>query len=336
MAITKNAYIRYQILDKCFRNTGKQYSAKLLLEEINKVLLEMNPDGEGIKVRQLYDDIAFMKSEEGFQVEFKEEFKDGKIRYYRYEDPNFSITNSAIKPQEAEQIKSALMVLDRFKGLPQFEWVQELIPKLETSFGFKSSNQEIISFDENVDLAGLHFLGDLFNAIHNKKTLKLTYQSFKSETPFIHIISPYYLKQYNLRWFLLAKSTQFDTISNFALDRIVSKEECDEKYEETEVNFRDYFEEMIGVTKHDGAESIDIQLFFESSLAPYIITKPIHVTQNIKERLENGIIVKINVIPNFELEKLILSHGEGCKVISPESLVLKLKERVKSMMENYG
>jgi predicted DNA-binding transcriptional regulator YafY len=335
MAIIKNAYIRFQILDKCFRNTGRKYSIDLLLDEINKVIIEMNPDSEGIKKRQLYDDIKFMESEEGFQVEFKANFKDGKIRYYRYEDPNFSITNSAIKPQEAEQIKSALMVLDRFKGLPQFEWVQELIPKLETSFGFKSSNQEIISFEENKDLTGLNFLGDLFNAIHYKKTITITYKPFNSENASIQVVSPYYLKQFNLRWFLFAKNAQYETISNFALDRIVSIEESNDTYIETKINFAEYFEDIIGVTKPIDVDATDIQLFFDKKLAPYIITKPIHESQKVKQ-VENGIIVKINVIPNFELEKLILSHGEGCKVISPESLVLKLKERVKSMMENYG
>jgi predicted DNA-binding transcriptional regulator YafY len=55
----------------------------------------------------------------------------------------------------------------------------------------------------------------------------------------------------------------------------------------------------------------------------------------VKERLENGIVISITVIPNFELEKMILSHGEACKVLAPESLVLKMKNRVETMASNY-
>ena len=336
MAINKNAFIRYQILDKCFRNTSKRYSTKELLLAINEVLLEVDPDSNGIQKRQLYKDIEFMQSSEGFCIELKEDFKVGKFRYFRYVDPNFSITNSPINAQEAEQMKSALMVLSRFKGLPQFEWVQELIPKLETSFGFKSTNQEIIAFEQNQYLKGIEHLSVLFDAIHSKTALKITYKSFKAELSEEYIVHPYYLKQYNLRWFLFGMNDKYSSISNLALDRIASIETTTQvSFIETEINFTEYFEDIIGVTKPVDGELVDVSLFFDQILAPYIITKPIHESMKIKERLDNGIVISIQVVPNFELEKMILSHGEACKVLAPESLVLKLKNRVETMASNY-
>lgn len=336
MAINKNAYIRYQILDKCFRNAGKKYSSKDLLDAINEVLTEIDPDSNGIQKRQLYKDIEFMQSSEGFCVELQEEFKEGKYRYFRYQDTNFSITNSAIKPQEAEQIKSALMVLSRFKGLPQFEWVQELIPKLETSFGFKSNNQEIIAFEQNQYLKGIEHLGVLFDAIHSKLVLKISYKSFKAEVAEENIIHPYYLKQYNLRWFLFGMNDKYASISNLALDRIEAIEiNTQLSYIESTVDFTEYFEDIIGVTKPIENEMVEVKLFFDKSLAPYIITKPIHESQKITERTENGTVISIQVIPNFELEKLILSHGEKCKVLAPESLQFTIKEQIISMLKCY-
>ena len=336
MAINKNAFVRYQILDKCFRNTSKRYSSKELLLAINEVLLDVDPDSNGIQKRQLYKDIEFMQSSEGFCIELDDNFKVGKFRYFRYLDPNFSISNSPINTQEAEQMKSALMVLSRFKGLPQFEWVQELIPKLETSFGFKSSNQEIIAFEQNQYLKGIEYLSILFDAIHSKTALKITYKSFKAEVSEEYIVHPYYLKQYNLRWFLFGMNAKYNTISNLALDRIEGIETTTQvSFIETEINFTEYFEDIIGVTKPVDGELVEVRLFFDEILAPYILTKPIHESMKVKERLENGIVISIQVIPNFELEKMILSHGETCKVLAPESLVLKLKNRVEAMGSNY-
>jgi hypothetical protein len=48
MATNKNAQIRYKILDKCFRNSGRRYFIENLISECNKVLKEIDPDSKGI------------------------------------------------------------------------------------------------------------------------------------------------------------------------------------------------------------------------------------------------------------------------------------------------
>ena len=51
MAITKNAMIRYLVLDKCFGNTGREYTFEDLLDECNNALLNANPHSSGISVK---------------------------------------------------------------------------------------------------------------------------------------------------------------------------------------------------------------------------------------------------------------------------------------------
>jgi len=65
---------------------------------------------------------------------------------------------------------------------------------------------EIIAFDQNIDLKGIGFLGELFNAILFKRVLKIKYKSFTNEQFENQTIHPYYLKQYNNRWFLFGKN----------------------------------------------------------------------------------------------------------------------------------
>ena len=131
MAITKNPLIRYKILDKCFRNPYKNFYFETLLEAVNEILFEITGDEEGIKTRQLRDDIAFMRSSEGWNIELAE-FSEGKKKIYRYEDVNFSINNAPLNEVEMDQFQSAIQVLSQFEGMPQFEGIQAIIAKLKT------------------------------------------------------------------------------------------------------------------------------------------------------------------------------------------------------------
>lgn len=105
-----------------------------LLEDLNKALQDFNYESEGIQRKQLYDDIRFTESEQGWSISLEKKHYGRRV-YYRYEDLHFSINNQPLNDSEAEQIKSALQIISRFSGTPQFEWVNEMIPMLESKFG---------------------------------------------------------------------------------------------------------------------------------------------------------------------------------------------------------
>ena len=279
MSTNKHAIIRYQTLDKCFSNFGKRFYIEDLLEACNSALFNFDSESNGIKKRQLYDDIRFMESEQGWSIPL-EKVKDGRRAYYKYEDISFSINNQPLNATEAEQLKSAMLVLRRFKGLPQFEWVQELIPKLDSTFKLSNNNQEIIGFESNEFLKGAEYISYLFNSVQNEQPLKIEYKSFRSELYQTIIFHPYYLKQYNNRWFLLGKNEDYNNLINLALDRIENIEHHSVKFDASEiVNFDEYFDDFIGVTKSNGEKVIKIFLQVNQRLAPYIKTKPLHGSQ---------------------------------------------------------
>ena len=335
MSTNKHAIIRYQTLDKCFKNTGKRYYIEDLLEACNNAIFDFEPHSEGIKKRQLYEDIRFMESSQGFSIPL-DKTKDGRRAYYHYEDPTFSITNQPLNVNEAEQLKSAMLVLGRFKGLPQFEWVNDLVPKLDQTFMLSNQNQEIISFDTNMFLVGVEYITPLFRAIQNNQALQITYQSFKSEVSQEFVFHPYHLKQYNNRWFVFGKHHNYSNLTNLALDRIQHIAHASVTYDTSEiVNFEDYFEDIIGVTKPQDGQLVKIVMLANPSLAPYIKTKPFHGSQKKVEENENGFTFSIEVIPNYELEKLILSFGEDLRVMNPAFIKETIKNRAQKLVNNY-
>jgi predicted DNA-binding transcriptional regulator YafY len=332
LSTNKHAIIRYQTLDKCFRNSGRNYAIEDLVRECNKSIYEYTGKEEGIKKRQLYDDIRFMESEQGWNVELKKE-KEGRKVFYKYENSKFSISNQPLNETEANQLREALLTLDRFKGLPQYNWINEINTRLESTFNLKQQNNVIISFEQNEYLKGLQFISELYNAILYKKVLNIEYKNFKTAEGATIIISPYYLKQYNMRWFLFGKSNEYETLTNLALDRIESIEARSQEYIGTDIDFNEYFEDVIGVTI-PLAQIENIILKVDNSLIPYITTKPLHGSQKIKEQ-DNNIEVHLKLIPNYELETLILSFGEKIQVLEPTTLVQKVKDRINKMANNY-
>jgi len=333
MSINKNAYIRYQTLDMCFSNHYKIYFIEDLLYEVNKSLEEFNGYDTNIQKRQLFDDIKFMESEAGFSIPLKR-IKSGKKVYYQYSDKEFSIKNQKIKDEEIETINSALLVLLRFKGIPQFEWVNELSTKLQSLF--KQENlPELINFDQNEFLQGLENLPKLYQSIINKTVLRIEYQSFKELQPKTLFIHPYYLKQYNKRWFLFGLNNHDNLIYNLPLDRIKSFQIEPMKYIKNTEDFSEYFDDIIGVSKTSETKPIKIDLFFDKIIAPYILTKPIHGSQKKISENPKGIQIQINVIPNVELKQLLLSFGDNLEIISPKIFKDEFINTIDEMKKNY-
>ena len=331
MSINKKALTRYLAYDRCLRNTGAKYTWRRLIDEANIALLEEGL--EGIGKTQFYADMHYMEFSE-WKAPI-EKYKDGRTVYFKYSDPTYSINNQPLNETEAKQLKSALLVLSRFKGIPQFEFINEIIPTIESKLGLVSLEREVMSFENNLDYEGSKFITPLFNAIVNKRSLTIEYQDFKSPLPYQIAFHPYYLKQYNNRWFVFG-CNEFtkNEYWNMALDRIKTIEESNANYIETDVDWEDYFYDLIGVTKKNDDMLETVKLWFSPSQAPYVVTKPIHPTQK-SRNAEDGLEVTICVVPNYELEKLILSFGETVKVLSPKSFQKTILDRIKKCNQLY-
>ncbi len=336
MATNKHAQIRYKILDNCFRNTGRNYFIDDLLEECNNAIIEMDPKSRGVSLRQVQDDISFMESEDGYSIELIRN-KEGKRVFYRYSDPKYSIFNSPIDETELAKLKDALAILGNFKGLPQFEWMEELITKLNHGVVNNEPPETIISFDSNKYLKGVEHLGTLYNAIRYKRTLNIVYQPFEYAEPIKLEFHPYFLKQYNNRWFVYGYSAEANKSDwNIALDRIVSIKETRKKYRFNEtIDWEEYFEDIYGVTKPEKTEASKVKLEFYGKTGHYIVSKPIHGSQKAKWKNKSVLEVELDLMINFELEQLIMSYGGNIKVVAPVSLRKKIIENLKQAKTLY-
>lgn len=334
MPINKSALIRYKTIDNCLQNRFRKWTLEDLMEACSEALYEYEGVTRSISRRTVQLDLQNMRSDKlGYNAPIVVTDK----KYYSYEDKGYSITNSPLTQQDLGTLNEVLEVLKQFKGFGYFQELNGMVTKLEDKlYKQQHKGKSYIDFEKNELLKGLEHIDSLLKAIINKRTIEITYKSFKARQAQQIIFHPYLLKEYRNRWFLLGARQKGRAIMILALDRIESfTEKLSEKYHKPEFDPGNYFDDVIGVSKVPGQKPMLVVLKIVKEHAPYILTKPIHPSQKILKEDEGGIIFSIEVIWNFELEREILGFGEQLRVLSPRRLANKITGRMNQSLKLY-
>jgi len=335
MSVNKLALIRYKTIDSCLKNRYRKWTLEDLIEKVSDVLYESEGITSGVSRRTIQADIQLMRSDKlGYNAPIVVLNK----KYYAYEDPAYSITNAPINDADVDKMKEIVAVLKQFNGFTYFDEMSDIIARLENNL-YQSTHQSknYIQFENNKQLKGLSFISPLYQAILHKRPLLIEYKSFNALKSQQNIYYPYLLKEYRNRWFLIVKPKKADALLTLALDRIIDFQELTkEKFVEYDgVDFDKYYDDLLGVTKSTNDRAQKVLLEIDKLNAPYILTKPLHHSQTIVAEKEHSIIIRIDVVLNFELEKEILSFGECVKVLGPRLLASRIKRRLKKAAESY-
>lgn len=334
MPLNKNAMARYHRLDACFKDQDKRYYIEDLIRECSDAIRTSDAPEATVSRSQLFADIKNMTDEyPGLIVKVRDE--RGRV-YYRYADPDFSINNRPLSVDEAKMIRDTIKMLGRFKGLPYFDKLEDAAKRFE-EFGLTSGNYDCVGFESNEDLVGLDNFDGLFNAIVDRHVLKIRYSPAfdKEEDRMFH---PYYLKQYNCRWFLLGFDVKVQAIRNFALDRIKGFSVMNEiEYVPYEGGgFEEYFKDVVGVTIMENEPVQDIEfLVYDEKTFNYLTTNPFHPSLKILKGYsqEEPARMRVTVRPNFELEAVLLRYADNIRIISPESFRQRFVARARKILE---
>jgi predicted DNA-binding transcriptional regulator YafY len=335
MPVNRNALIRYRTIDSCLQNRYKKWTLDDLIDACADALYEFQGINTGVSRRTVQADMEMMRSNKlGYEAPIIVVDK----KYYTYADKNYSITNIPLNNQDMQVLSEVSDLLKQFKGFNHFADLNEMVSKLEDKiYTQKTHSAPVIDFEKNDNLKGLEYIEVLRKAIVVKKTISVTYQSFKAREASTFCFSAYLLKEYRNRWFVLGVAHQrHGPLLNLALDRIRSITEHEDAYREnTSIDFSTYYNDVIGVTKSPGQRDCEVVFWIDSKNAPYVVTKPLHHTQKLLSEDETGKIFSIRVIMNFELERELLGFGSKLKVLGPRILVKQIKDQLYRTLENY-
>ena len=261
MANTKNAQLRYRVLDKCFKNKYRQYTFQDLLEEIDAAYENLYGSSyTSVSERTLREDIRSMRKTFDARIDARQS-EDGKY-YYTYADPKFSIFKTELSERDLDKLESTIEMLGRYRGLPSTAWLEEVISSLQYRFDLKASRQTLVSFEQNAELKGLEHLSSLIDATMNRQALDIIYHSYRGNE-----------------------------------------------------------------------KTYAITLRFTDARYPYVVSKPIHHSQQIVDPESHTL--SISVRPNRELFTQLLSFIPDVEVIAPEWLRKDIADKLKTALEKH-
>lgn len=332
MPVNKDALNRIRIIDQMLSNPLGSYSTEDIRRRVNGACGDKQRE---VTLRMIQKDIKAI--EEQFEKKIVREVGYGGRRTVRYEDQSQPIFSQQLTDEEATIMHEALKMLGRLDGLENLQWLDALRKRLDERIDERAL--PIISFSYNEQLRMQpKMLGRLFSAISRKVAIDVVYQRFGVE-PKHHVLSPYQLKQYNDRWFLLgcpAETEEFpynpDFIINLALDRILDFTEIPNGYQEIEIDLKARYDEIVGVTYNPESDIEEVIFAVSPSAVPFIETKPIHITQMVYPEEEQTRMKKlypqlqaftfysIECRPNYELMSIMASYQDQVVVVEPKNL----------------
>jgi predicted DNA-binding transcriptional regulator YafY len=335
MSKNKLALIRYKILDECLRNKYRKWTLDDLVNEVSDMLYEYEGIENGVAVRTIQQDIMNMRSD---KLGYNAPIVVYDRKYYKYEDEDYSITKIPISSNDLDKMNQAVSILKQFKGFNHFSDLSEMITKLESKVhSSKNKVSNHILFEKNDLLKGAEFLDSIHRLTLQKKAILIEYKSFTAINSSQIIVSPYFLKEYRNRWFLLCRNNKNKNILTLALDRMIDVQGLSSDLflpPDEEIN-ENYYDNLVGVTKTPNQRPINITFKVDNYTYPYIITKPIHHTQKVIENNDDYHVLRIRVIWNYEIERVLLGFGETLTVITPRKLRNKLLYVHRQAFENY-
>lgn len=334
MPVNRNALIRYKTIDTCLRNRYRRWTLDNLIDACSDALYEYEGIEKGISKRTIQMDIQMMRSEKlGYNAPIV--VYDNK--YYKYEDENYSITNTPLSEQDLKTMSEAVEVLRQFKGFSYFNDMGEIVSRLEDHVtSAKTKSSPVIDFEKNENLKGLSYLDTLYHAIINKSVLQIAYQSFRAKSASSFVVHPYLLKEYRNRWFLFGRHK--GALVNLALDRMLDVEILHKvKYIENDLfDIETFFQNVVGVSKNSGMQPATVRFWIDAANTPYVETKPFHKSQQVVERFEDGSATfEIEVVITQELCREFLGFADALKVISPRNLVDTMAKKLTRAATQY-
>ena len=335
MPINLDALLRYHTINHCLQQRGKKWTWEDLANACADYAGEVAyRESRNIpSKRTIQNDIKTMRSGDlGYFAPIKS--SEGK---YFYEDLNYSIKNATLNNTDLQSIALACKVLGQYKGFDFFTDLNQIFQKFESHIQIKLNEniQQFIDFEKDEEAVGTQYLKLILDAIGDKQTLNISYQKFHDSETKQHVLYPYLLKEYAGRWYVLGWHQQRQSIATLALDRIKTIVSSTQPYEHKNFDAETYFAHTIGIT-FMGGKAEEIVLEVEHDFAPYLVTKPLHISQKIVAQNNKCTTFSYQLVINQELENLLMSHINHLKLLSPASLKQSLLAKIKKSLANFS
>jgi predicted DNA-binding transcriptional regulator YafY len=327
-----SALVRYLVINRLLAS-GRRVTKTEIIDAIEEKL------DKRFGGRTIDSDINRMRYDRGlgFYAPIRIDRRTGEY-YYGRED--FTIESRSLADEEIISLVFAAQFLKQFENVELIKTFHETVQKLVDTdiiqmLEGESDLKDKIEFDYIPDAQGMEHFETIVEALKYEFVLKIAYQSFYADRTNTHIIHPYMLKEYHNRWYLVGYNDKFGGIRTYALDRIKSLErESSVEFRDVEFDAANYFRHTVGITT-SGNEPAEIVVSLTDEQAQYVLSQPIHESQEVVSEMDGSVEIKFNLIPTFEFKSQLLGWGDQVEVLSPDWFREEIRDDLRRTLGRY-
>lgn len=317
------------------------YLMKILLEKTDEmhsvtmsdILSELKLYGINAERKSIYSDIENLRL---YGLDIIGE-KEDKAFSYRIGNRQFELAElkllvDSVQASKFITAKKSIQLIKKIEGLASKYEAAKLQRQVYTTERVKTGNEAIYynvdqihtAIASNVQITFQYFNWD----IHKNQVLK--------KDGALYRVSPWALSWDDENYYMIAYDSEEDKIKHFRVDKMLHIDLLEEKREGSQ-KFRAfdmgaYAKKMFGM--FSGEEEM-VKILCRNELAGVMIDR-FGKNVTMVEVDEAHFYVNVKVAVSRQFLSWVIALGDGAKIVSPESVVERMKQEAMRLMEQYG
>jgi predicted DNA-binding transcriptional regulator YafY len=302
--------------------SGKRPNATTLARELE------------VSSKSIYRDLDFMRDRLDLPIEY-----DGNRFGYFYSEAVNAFPTLQITEGELFALLVAEKALQQYRGTnferPLLSAFKKMAASLPETVSLNLSDwEQTISFRTSAEpILNLDIFDALAKATARRQQLCLGYRKPGRKGVEPRVVDPYHLANINGDWFLFAYCHLRKDIRTFVPARIQEVKSTGKTFVRPqrfslEKRLRDSF----GV--HSGQGEYDVEILFNDTVADYIREKKWHESQELREREDGCVALRLKLSSLMEVERWVLSWGGNASVVRPAELKESVQQAARKILAN--
>jgi predicted DNA-binding transcriptional regulator YafY len=280
--------------------------------ESRDVLMEyLSDEGYATQARTLDRDLAAINEHFGINIEFNRSQK----RYEIKEDAD---------EYDLARIQKLIKLASQYQNAESLI-VNQLAKNKYIQYEAKTDNPIILTM-----------LSDFLEAITTQRIINFKYHKFNAQEASTISLEPMMVKQNQNRWYLIGYLPESSRYGTYGLERIDTYTVTTKKYKfRPELNLQEELQNNFGAFLITDEAPITIQIKVPHWRAAYLLTQPLHHSQNMYHQDDTYHYFEYHLIPNPQFVSALVALSPESLVLSPDSMKKLLVDNLQNSLSLY-
>ena len=287
--------------------------------------------------RTIRSDLNFLRDRLNAPLE------NNRTKGYYYTDHNWRLPSISLSQGELFALTLGARMLSAYAGSTYINELETAVTRLserlpdKTLVDLQQLAEERIMFGAGAEIINLNpqVWQQLQDATSKSQQVWISYYAATTNTKSERTIDPYLLNIYRgTNPYVIAYCHLRKALRDFRIDRIQQLRVLNTTFvRDPDFDPQKYLKDRFQY--ESGDRLYDIEIYFDSVTAPFIRERRWHKSQEISERDDGSLVLKLKVSSLNDIKRWVLGYGKGAIVQNPPELVQMMRDEIETMNGNY-